>query len=150
MLNVLYSSTPPGGNYTRDMIFPALDSVMDFFNIPIWKCCTGCLENRRNCWLLWLRKARSVLSLPASLSGITVCPIQVPYSLPCVACSKRILSRRNRGVYQIYDHFWESGWGESFFIYHIGKIWIKVIILKIILSIFEKWNQNRVDYYERI
>ena len=31
MLNVLYSSTPPGGNYTRDMIPTALNNVMDFF-----------------------------------------------------------------------------------------------------------------------
>lgn len=42
MLNVLYSSTPPGGNCTRDMIPAALDSVMDSFKYtPIWKCCTG-------------------------------------------------------------------------------------------------------------
>lgn len=132
MLNVLYSSTPPGGNYTRDMIFPALDSVMDFFNIPIWKCCTGCLENRRNCWLLWLRKARLVSSLPANLFRTTVYPPQVPYSLPCVACSKRILSRRNRAYIRyttvffgiwLRENFWDfvDVWMYSFS--QFGNIW---------------------------
>lgn len=137
MLNVLYSLTPPGGNYTRDMIFPALDSVMDFFNIPIWKCCTGCLENRRNCWLLWLRKARLVSSLPANLFRTTVYPPQVPYSLPCVACSKRILLRRNRAYIRYTTTFSESGWGESFW-YCSGWILNQLKVLWKFYSLFLK------------
>lgn len=79
-----------------------------FFYIPIWKCYTGCLKNRRNYWLPWLRKSRLVSSLPASLSGTTVYPPQAPYKLALRGLPEKDFITQEQGVYQVYDRFFRN------------------------------------------
>lgn len=114
MLNVLYSSTPPGGNCTRDMIPPALGSVMDSFTYTYLEMLYRMPEKQKELLIALAKegKARAVTSGEFVRKYRLSSPSSVQSALRGLL--EKDFITQEQGVYQVYDRFFGIWLRESF------------------------------------
>lgn len=114
MLNVLYSSTPQGGNCTRDMIPPALNSVMDSFKYTYLEMLYRMPEKQKELLIALAKevKARAVTSGEFVRKYRLSSPSSVQSALRGLL--EKDFITQEQGVYQVYDRFFGIWLRESF------------------------------------
>lgn len=114
MLNVLYSSTPQGGNCTRDMISPALNSVMDSFKYTYLEMLYRMPEKQKELLIALAKevKARAVTSGEFVRKYRLSSPSSVQSALRGLL--EKDFITQEQGVYQVYDRFFGIWLRESF------------------------------------
>lgn len=114
MLNVLYSSTPQGGNCTQDMIPPALNSVMDSFKYAYLEMLYRMPEKQKELLIALAKevKARAVTSGEFVRKYRLSSPSSVQSALRGLL--EKDFITQEQGVYQVYDRFFGIWLRESF------------------------------------
>lgn len=114
MLNVLYSSTPQGGNCTRDMIPPALNSVMDSFKYTYLEMLYRMPEKQKELLIALAKevKARAVTSGEFVRKYRLSSPSSVQSALRGLL--EKDFITQEQGVYQVYDRFFGIWLRENF------------------------------------
>lgn len=114
MLNVLYSSTPQGGNCTPDMITPALNNVMDSFKYTYQEMLFRMPEKQKELLIALAKegKARAVTSGEFVRKYRLSSPSSVQSALRGLL--EKDFITQEQGVYQLYDRFFGIWLRENF------------------------------------